>query len=593
MDLIIKKTKTGAKCVEKEIRPQKPIFTIENDTLVRCELNGCTTVTVPADVKIIGRLCFAVTNVEEVILPKGIESIESKAFVDCTKLKKINFPEGLEAVKNRAFMNCSSLTKVALPETLTEIGDFAFYSAGIEQLTLPNPKNVLSTGVNVFGAIKIKSINIPKNFKLSKAMFSTCQQLCSVNFESDWVYIPENCFYYCTNLVEIDISKALLIKEAAFYKCYNLSVSVIPSHTCVSACAFMETGVEDVTIEDISKIKERAFSECTSLKRLTINIPDGLAVAAGLSIPKKLAAYCTSLQTVTFTGHPENLLSIEASAFRGTKRLTEISLPDNIQTIEQYAFCDSGIKTMHLPKELRQIGNGAFALSNIKNVVIPDKVTSLGKEVFSKCYELTDVTFPESVTAIPKQTFMNCYNLKVVNVSDITVVGSSAFCNCEKLTAFDFSQVKELGTMSFASTGICEAVLSDKLIQLQPSVFCDCEDLQIVDMSACNKIKTISVSCFEGCAKLKDIKLPPNARKFNDSCFEAVTFDKLEIEAGTRINLFAFSEAVIGELEFADDADNFINTVVDLCAFENAKVNRLIIPDHMYGRFEKAISKMK
>lgn len=592
MELIIKETKTRTYDRE-ESRPQKPQFKIEDGTLVRCELNGCTTVTIPAEVKTIGRLCFAVTNVEEVILPKGIESIESKAFVDCTKLKKINFPEGLEAVKNRAFMNCSSLTEVILPETMTEIGDYAFCSAGIEQLTLSNPKNVLSIGTNVFTAIKIKDINIPKDFRLNKSMFSDCQQLRSVNFEADWVTIPENCFYYCTNLAEIDISKALFIKEAAFYKCYSLSVSVIPSHTCVSACAFMETGVEDVTIEDISKIEERAFSECTSLKRLTINIPDGLAVAAGLSIPKKLAAYCTNLQTIAFTGHPENLLSIEASAFRDTKRLTEISLPNNIQTIEQYAFCDSGIETVHLPEELRQIEKGAFVLTNIKNIAIPDKVTSLGEKVFSKCYELTDVTFPEPVTAIPKQAFMNCYKLKTVNASNITVVGNDAFCNCEKLTAFDFSQVKELGTMSFASTGICKAVLSSKLLKLQSSVFCNCENLQSVDMSACNKIKIISANCFGGCSRLNDIKLPPKIRELNDGCFISVKFDRLEVKAGMRINLHAFSEAIINELEFDDDADEFVKTIVDLYAFENTKVSRLIIPDHMYGRFKNAISKIK
>ena len=593
MELIIKETRIGTKCDREEIRPQEPVFKIENGTLVRCELNGCTTVTIPADVKIIGRLCFAVTNVEEVILPKGIESIESKAFVDCTKLKKINFPESLEAVKNRAFMNCSSLTEVALPETLTEIGDYAFFSAGIEQLTLPDPKNVLTTGTNVFAAIKIKDINIPKNFRLNKSMFSDCQQLRSVNFEADWVTIPENCFYYCTNLAEIDISKALFIKEAAFRKCYNLSVSVIPSHTCVSAYAFIETGVEDVTIEDISKIEERAFSECTSLKRLTINIPDGLAAAAGLSIPKKLAAYCTSLQTVVFTGHPENLLGIEAAAFRDTIKLTEILLPDNIQTIEQYAFYNSSIKTMHLPEELRQIGNGAFALSNIKNVVIPDKLTSLGEEAFNRCYELTDVTFPESVTAIPKRAFMNCYKLKAVNAPNITVVCDSAFRNCEKLTTFDFSQVKELGTISFASTGICKAVFSNKLARLQSSVFCNCENLQSVDMSACNKIKIISSNCFGGCSRLNDIKLPPKIRELNDGCFISVKFDRLEVKAGMRINLHAFSEAIINELEFDDDADEFVKTIVDLYAFENAKVSRLIIPDHMYDRFEKAISKMK
>lgn len=593
MELVIKETKTGTKYDREKLRPQEPQFKIKDGTLVRCELNGCTTVTIPAEVKTIGKECFAGTDVQEVTLPEGIENIESKAFLDCNRLRKINFPEGLQTIKDRSFMNCSSLTKVMLPETLTELGDYAFYSAGIEQLILPDLKNVLSAGINVFGTIKVKDINIPKGFRLSKAMFAACQQLRSVSFEADWMTIPENCFYYCTNLAEIDISKALFIKEAAFHKCHSLSVSVIPSYTCVSAYAFMETGVEDVTIEDISKIEERTFSECTSLKRLTINIPDGAAAGLTCSIPKKLAAYCTSLQTVTFTGHPENLLGIEAAAFRDTTRLTEISLPNNIQKIERYAFCNSGIKLMHLPENLKQIGTGAFASSNIKNVVIPDKVTSLGEEVFDSCYELTDVTFPESVTAIPKRTFINCYKLKTVNVSDITVVGNDAFCNCEKLTAFDFSQVKEFGTMSFASTGICKAVFSNKLTKLQSSVFCDCENLQSVDMSACDKIKTISANCFGGCSRLKDIKLPPNIYELNDGCFISVKFDRLEVKAGMRINLHAFSEAVINELEFDDDADNFIKTVVGKYAFENAKVGRLIIPDHMYGRFKNAISKIK
>lgn len=81
------------------------------------------------------------------------------------------------------------------------------------------------------------------------------------------------------------------------------------------------------------------------MKKLTINVPNGPAVTDDLCIPKELAAHCTSLQTVAFTGHTENLLSIKAAAFRETTMLTEISLPDSIRTIEQCAFCDSGIKT--------------------------------------------------------------------------------------------------------------------------------------------------------------------------------------------------------------------------------------------------------
>lgn len=589
MELIIKETGR----IKKETRRQEPVFKMEDSVLISCELNGCAAIIIPADVKTIGKMCFASTDVEEIILPEGIKCIESKAFADCFNLKKINFPEGLETVEDRAFMNCGSLTEVILPTTLTKIGDYAFHNAGVEQLTLPDPKNVLSTGANVFGAIKIKSINIPKNFKLSKAMFSTCQQLRSVNFESNWVLIPERCFYYCTNLEEIDISKALFIKDSAFLECHNLSVNVIPAHTYVSACAFMKTGVEDVTIEDISEVEEKAFSDCKSLKKLTINVPDGPAIADDLCIPEELAARCTNLQTVTFTGHAENLLSIKAAAFRETTMLTEISLPDSIRTIEQCAFCDSGIKNIHLPEDLRQIGNGAFGSSGIKNIVIPDRVTKLGRGAFSRCYELTDVTLPESVTVIPRLAFINCDKLKTISAPNVAVVCDNAFCHCEMLTAFDFSQIKELGSASFAGTGIRKAVLSNKLTNLQPSTFCNCKNLQSVDMSACDNVKTISTRCFEDCNKLTDIKLPLNVRKFADGCFESVKFNSLVIKAGMRINCHALSEAVIDELEFADDTDSPARTVVDISAFEGAKVGRLIIPDHMYDRFKDAIDKIQ
>lgn len=567
MELIIKETGR----MKKEACNQEPVFKIEDSTLISCELNGCTTVTIPADVKTIGKMCFASADVEEVILPEGIKCIESKAFADCFNLKKINFPEGLETVKDRTFMNCGSLVEVILPTTLTKIGDYAFYNAGIKQLTLTDPKNVLSTGISVFSAIKVKSINVPKNLRLNKAMFSNCQQLRTVNFEADWVTIPERCFYYCTSLEKIDISKALFIKDAAFLECYSLSVNVIPAYTCVSACSFMKTGVKDVTIEDISKVGEKAFSDCKSLKKLTINVPDGPAIADDLCIPEELAAHCTSLQTVTFTGHTENLLSIKAAAFRETTMLTEISLPDSIQIIDQCAFCDSGIE----------------------NIVIPDRVTKLGRGAFSRCYELTDVTLPESVTVIPRLAFINCDKLKTINAPNVAVVCDNAFCHCKMLTAFDFSQIKELGSASFTGTSIRKVVFSNKLTKLQPSIFCGCKDLQSVDMSACDNVKTISTRCFEDCNKLTDIKLPLNVRKFADGCFESAKFNSLVIKAGMRIDYHALSEAVIDELEFVDDANSPTRTIVDISAFEGAKVGRLIIPDHMYGRFKDAINQMQ
>lgn len=587
MELIIKETGY----VKKEACKKEPVFKIENGVLIDCNLNDNKTLTIPADVKIIDKMCFASTDVEELILPEGIEVIEARAFANCTKLKKINFPGTLNAIKDKVFLNCGSLTEVVLPETLEEMGNFAFYNSGIKRLTLP--KRTSSTGFSVFGSIKIEIIDIPKDFKLNKAMFTICQNLHTVNFEADWVTIPEKCFYCCTNLTKIDISKALFIKDSAFLKCQSLSVDTISAYTYVGLCAFSETGATDVTIEDISKINERVFAECKSLKKLTINVTDGLAAINMLSVPKGLARECINLQTVIFTGHTENLSIIKEAAFRNTEMLTEINLPDNICLIEKYAFCNSSIKSIHLPENLEQIGIGAFAMSGLETITVPDKVTKLGKGVFKSCYKLTEAALPESVTAIPDEAFLNCHKLKTVHTSGVSIIGVNAFFNCKALEAFDFGQVKELESGSFAGTGICNAVFSSKLSKLQPSIFCDCKSLKTVDMSACKKIKTISARCFEGCINLSDVKLPSNVHKFSDDCFESVKFDRLVIKPGMHINCYVLRKTVINELEFADDIDSPTKTVVDLYAFENAKIGRLIIPDHMYDRFEEAIAKMR
>lgn len=587
MELVIKETG----CVKKETCKQKPVFEVKDGILVSCKLNDCKTVTVPNNVKIIGGKCFIDADIEKVILPEGVERIESGAFANCNRLKKINFPETLNVIKDRAFLNCNLLTKVILPETLTELGDFAFYSTGIKQLVLP--KRVTLVGVNVFGSIKIETINIPKDFTLGKSMFFICQNLRTVNFEADKVTIPEKCFYYCASLTEIDISKALFIKDSAFLKCHSLSISTIPAHTYVEACAFSETGVTDVTIEDISKISKEAFAECKSLKKLTINVTDEIAADNGLSIPEELVRECRNLQTVIFTGHTENLSSIKKAAFKNTEMLTEISLPDNICLIEEYAFYNSGIKNLSLPESLKQIGNCAFSMSNLENITVPDKVTKLGQGVFNSCYKLTEAVLPESITEIPDKTFLACRKLKTIHTSGINTVGTNAFYQCKALKAFNFGQIKKIGNMSFAEAGIHEAVFSNKLTKLQGSSFGDCKYLQTVDMSACNKLKAIPSYCFEGCSKLTNVKLPSNVCKFGDGCFKSVKFDRLVITAGTCINYHAFYKVSINELEFIDDADEFTKTIVDVFAFESTKVGRLIIPDHMYDRFKKAISRIQ
>lgn len=571
--------------VKGEICKQEPVFTNDNDTLIKCTPNGQKTIIIPKGIKTIGRACFAGTNVEEVVLPEGIETIGSDAFNFCTKLRKINFPETLKVIGHGAFKGCFFLETVILPKTMKEISDYAFYEAGIKQLILP--ENVNFVGTEVFAGTDIETTDIPENFTLNSAMFEKCQKLHSINLLGSHITIPERCFCNCINLTEIDITKTALIKDEAFRGCQNLSVSTIPADTLVAVSAFEESGATDVIIEDISKVCNRVFADCKSLKKLTINVADGPT-----SVSSALVKGCKNLQTVVFTGRTKNLTVIEAAAFKETKNLNTISLPDTIKTISKEAFYDSGIENIHLPENLRQIGTMAFAGSGLKDIVIPNKIKKLGDYAFYNCIELTAVTLPESVTKIPSGIFEDCCSLKTVNVPNVDTICDHAFYGCKNLETFDFSKLQSLDLMAFAYTGIREAVFSDKFSQLGISAFHHCKNLQTVDMKAC-KIQEIPYQCFCFCKGLKDVQLPQDVTAFDNSCFLRAKLNKLTINAGTYVGNNAFSKSFISELIFTDDTNHLMKTVVHSLAFEDAKVGKLAIPDHMYDRFKDAIDKIQ
>lgn len=571
--------------VKGETCKQEPVFTNDNDTLIKCTPNGQKTIIIPKGIKTIGRACFAGTNVEEVVLPEGIETIDSDAFNFCTKLRKINFPETLKVIGHGAFKGCFFLETVILPKTMKEISDYAFYEAGIKQLILP--ENVNFVGTEVFAGTNIETTDIPENFTLNSAMFEKCQKLHSINLLGSHITIPERCFCNCINLTEIDITKTALIKDEAFRGCQNLSVNTIPADTLVSVSAFEETGVTDVIIEDISKVCNRVFADCNSLKKLTINVADGPT-----SVPSALVKGCKNLQTVVFTGRTKNLTVIEAAAFKETKNLNTVSLPDTIKTISKEAFYDSGIENIHLPEGLKQVGTMAFARSGLKDIIIPNKIKKLGEYTFHNCEELTEVTLPESVTKIPSGIFEDCCSLKTVNAPNVNTVCDHAFYNCKNLETFDFSKLQSLDLMAFAYTGIREAVFSDKFSQLGISAFHHCKNLQTVDMKTC-KIQEIPYQCFCFCKGLKDVQLPQDVTAFDNSCFLRAKLNKLTINAGTYVGNNAFSKSFISELIFTDDTNHLMKTVVHSLAFEDAKVGKLAIPDHMYDRFKDAINQMQ
>ena len=89
-------------------------------------------------------------------------------------------------------------------------------------------------------------------------------------------------------------------------------------------------------------------------------------------------------------------------------RLTSITIPNGITSIDNYAFESCYILT---------------------SIIIPDGITNINYAVFRNCYSLISITIPDTITTIGNEAFYGCYSLKNVIMEKTTppTLGQDAF----------------------------------------------------------------------------------------------------------------------------------------------------------------------
>lgn len=92
---------------------------------------------IPYGVKWISKWAFALSGLEEIVLPEGLEGIEGFAFCKCEKLKEINIPDTVETIGLYAFNQCDGLSTVTIPGSVRLIEMLAFsYCDNLEKIIL-------------------------------------------------------------------------------------------------------------------------------------------------------------------------------------------------------------------------------------------------------------------------------------------------------------------------------------------------------------------------------------------------------------------------------------------------------------------------
>ena len=311
------------------------------------------------------------------VIPDGVTSIGDNAFSGCVSLARLEIGNGVVSIGPNAFYGCKALTNVKIGIGVQTIFDGMFSDcAALTSVTIGN--GVKSIGASAFsGCGNLKEVVIPDGItSIGDGAFKDCASMTNVAIGAGVRSIGAEAFYNCAKLADVDIPDSVeSIGKDAFYGCGTKP---------------------DVTPDDSEKGEEPVPPD----ESPDDNVPDGFVISNGVT-------------------------RIDNGAFSGNGTLEEVSFPDSVTSIGDYAFngC-TALSKVAMGSGLKDIGMGAFQFcSSLTEVSIPAGVTNISDAAFNDCSTLSSVVFSGNAPYVGSYAFSNINPDCIVYIPD----GASGF----------------------------------------------------------------------------------------------------------------------------------------------------------------------
>lgn len=183
-------------------------------------------------------------------------------------------------------------------------------------------------------------------------------------------------------------------------------------------------------------------------KLTSVSIPDSVT-----SIEEK-AFYSNQLTTLYI---PDSVTSIGESSFEYNK-LESLSIPKKLYRISPRAFNMNRLKSVSIPEGVIYIGTSAFAQNNLSSVSIPNSATKIEAAAFHD-NKLTSVSIPYGTITIHSNTFSKNQLTSVIIPKGVSFIDQNAFSD-NRLTSISLpTNIMRISYMAFKNNNLANVSL--------------------------------------------------------------------------------------------------------------------------------------
>lgn len=489
---------------------------------------------IPEGVMVIGEKAFAGNaQIQSIIIPKSVKSIERVAFFNCKALKKVVFKGTDIEIGDACFMGCESLDDMVLPKRTKAIGESAFeYCESLKQIYIPETVECISK--EAFSDCKnLKDVVLAEGvMEIDCGAFQRCGALEEIILPYSMEYVGEasfsdlkRCFYSNPKTV---------FEEKAFEWCGNDFKLFLPKGADVeNAGMAMPRGIVGYTntSEGLLPRSEHLFS---NLVPYMADVPIDILLKGPISLNTWRSLDYYDRKGGVYTNGIQSFLRLDYDYFRcNNQEQKQYKVLDGTKYICDHAFQLNNDSVLILDREYSTYNHCPYEI-----IELPSSILAIGDYSFAGCSELSTIALPEKLTYIGKNPFVATWSLNtIISKSPNFIVDSDCLISIESGTIIHCfhhaatneehsdsitipSYVNKLGDYSFADSVACvrELTIPNTVINVGKGAFKENNNLIEVIFEGENSV--IEDESFRWCQMLKRILLPTGIKRIGNRLFE-------------------------------------------------------------------------